>query len=79
MGGADKHRERALVASGDELAALLHHPDAGVLLAMLDNPSLEEAQLCVLLERKNLPGEILEEVTRRKPLLKSYRVKKALA
>jgi hypothetical protein len=79
MAGADKNRDRALVASGDELTALVHHPDADVLLALLDNPSLEETQLCILLERKNLPGEILEEVARRKPLLKSYRVKKALA
>jgi hypothetical protein len=79
MAGADQQRERALVASGDELTALLHHPDAGVLLALLDNPALEETQLCILLERKNLPGEILEEVARRRPLLKSYRVKKALA
>ena len=79
MIGADKNRDRALVASGDELTALLHHAEAGVLLALLDNPSLEETQLCMLLERKNLPGEVLEEVARRKPLLKSYRVKKALA
>jgi hypothetical protein len=79
MAGADQQRERALVASGDELTALLHHPDAGVLLALLDNPALEEAQVCVLLERKNVPAEILEEVARRRPLLKSYRVKKALA
>ncbi len=79
MAGAEKNRERALAATGDELAALLHHPDAEVLLTLLDNPSLEETQLCILLERKNLPAEILEEVARRKPLLKSYRVKKALA
>jgi hypothetical protein len=79
MAGADKNSERALVASGEELAALLHHADTEVLLALLDNPSLEEAQLCMLLERKNLPAEILEEVARRKPLLKNYRVKKALA
>lgn len=79
MTATDKNRDRALVASGDELTALLHHADAGVLLALLDNPSLEETQLCMLLERKNLPGEVLEEVARRKPLLKSYRVKKALA
>jgi predicted regulator of amino acid metabolism with ACT domain len=79
MGGADQHRERALVAVGDELTALLHHADAEVLLALLDNPALEETQLCILLERKNLPGEILEEVARRKPRLRSYRVKKALA
>ena len=79
MAGADKNSERALVAAGEELAVLLHHADAEVLLALLDNPSLEEAQLCMLLERKNLPAEILEEVARRKPLLKNYRVKKALA
>jgi hypothetical protein len=79
MAGAEKSRDRALAASGDELTTLLHHPDAEVLLALLDNPSLEETQLCILLERKNLPTEILEEVARRKPLLKSYRVKRALA
>lgn len=71
-------RERALVATGDELAALLHHPSADVLLALLDNPALDEPHLCLLLERKDLPGEILEEVGRRKPLLKNYRVKRAL-
>jgi len=79
MAGLDKNRDRALTAVGDELAALFHHTDAEVLLALLDNPALEEIQLCMLLERKNLPSEILEEVARRKPLLKSYRVKKALA
>jgi len=79
MTSADKNRDRALVATGEELAALLHHIDPDVLLALLDNPSLEEAQLCMLLERKNLPAEILEEVARRKPLLKNYRVKKVLA
>jgi hypothetical protein len=73
------HRERARHASGEELAALLHHPSSDVLLALLDNPALDETQLCLLFERKNLPTEIFEEVVRRKPLLKSYRVKRALA
>ena len=72
-------RERALVATGEELAVLLHHPSADVLLALLDNPALDETHVCLLLERKNLPGEILEEVARRKLLLKSYRVKRSLA
>ena len=71
-------RERALVAAGGKLLALLHHPSADVLSAMLDNPALDESQVCLLLERKDLPAEILEEVGKRKPLLKSYRVKKAL-
>src|SRR5258708_6574738 len=72
-------RERAPLPTGEELAALLHHPSADVLLALLDNPALEETHVCLLLERKTLPGEILEEVARRKPLLKSYRVKRVLA
>jgi hypothetical protein len=71
--------ERALVATGEELAVLLHHASAEVLLALLDNPALDETHVCLLLERKDLRGEVLEEVTRRKSLLKSYRVKRALA
>ena len=79
MSETNTNRERALVAAGEGLAALLHHPSADVLMALLDNPALDETKLCLLLERKDLPGEILEEVGRRKPLLKNYRVKRALA
>ncbi len=79
MSEATTTRERALVAAGEELAALLHHPSTDVLMALLDNPALDETKLCLLLERKDLPGEILEEVGRRKHLLKNYRVKRALA
>ncbi len=79
MASIEHPRERARVATGEELAALLHHASSDVLLALLDNPALDETQLRLLLERKDLPGEILEEVARRKPLLKSYRVKRSLA
>jgi uncharacterized protein (DUF1778 family) len=79
MSEAESARERALIATGEELALLLHHSSADVLLALLDNPALDETQLCLLLDRKNLPGEVLAEVARRKPLLKSYRVKRSLA
>jgi hypothetical protein len=72
-------RDRALIANGEELAALLHHHASDVLLAILDNPALDETQLCLLLERKDLPAEILDAVAGRKPLLKNYRVKRALA
>ena len=71
-------RERARIATGAELSTLVHHPSADVLFALLDNPALDESHLCLLLERKDLPGEILEEVGKRKPLLKSYRVKRSL-
>src|SRR5258707_10753321 len=67
------------MATGEELAGLVHHHSADVLLALLENPALDETSVCLLLERKNLPEEILEEVARRKALLKSYRVKRALA
>lgn len=79
MQGNEINRERARTATGEELAALLHHHSPDVLFALLDNPALDETQLCLLLDRKDLPAEILEEVARRKPLLKNYRVKRALA
>jgi hypothetical protein len=79
MTANESSRERARTAVGEELASLLHHPAPDVLLAVLDNPALDETQLCLLLDRKDLPAEILEEVARRKPLLKNYRVKRALA
>ncbi len=79
MDTLSQDRDRALIATGDDLTLLLHHPDATVLLALLDNPAFDETQLCLLLARKDLPAEMLEEVLRRKPLLKNYRVKRALA
>jgi hypothetical protein len=79
MQGNEANHERARTATGEELASLLHHHAADVLLALLENPALDEPQLCLLLNRKDLPAEVLEEVARRKPLLKNYRVKRALA
>jgi hypothetical protein len=79
MAELDQDRERAQAATGDDLAALLHHHAGDVLLALLDNPALSETQLCLLLERKDLPVAVLEEIGRRKPLLKNYPVKRALA
>jgi hypothetical protein len=76
---SDSDRKQALTATGDELATLVHHHATDVLLALLDNPALDESQLCLLLDRKDLPGEVLEEVGNRKALLKNYRVKRALA
>jgi hypothetical protein len=79
MTDIDPDRQQALTATGDDLATLVHHHSTDVLLALLDNPALDEAQLCLLLDRKDLPPEILEEVGKRKNLLKNYRVKRALA
>jgi hypothetical protein len=74
----DKEIERARLAGGDDLSALLYHPAPAVLLALLDNPAFDETRLTLLLARKDLPVEILQEIGARKPLLKSYAVKRAL-
>lgn len=79
MAELDQDRDRAQTVSGEELAALLHHHSGDVLLALLDNPALDETQLCLLLDRKDLPVAVLEEIGRRKPLVKNYRVKRSLA
>jgi hypothetical protein len=68
----------ARTATGDDLSALLYHPAPQVLVALLDNPALDEAKLCLLLARKDLPAEVLEQVGLRKNLLRSYSVKRAL-
>jgi hypothetical protein len=60
------------------LTELLYRPEPAVLLAVLDNPAIDEQKVCLLLARKDLPAEVLEEIGARKNLLKSYAVKKAL-
>jgi len=74
----EKDAGRARTATAEELSALIYHPAPEVLRALLDNPAFDEALLCLLLARKDLPAEIPDEIGARKTLLKSYRVKKAL-
>ena len=62
---AAQDREIARTAKGEELSRLVHSADEEVLTGVVANPALDEMQLCVLLERKNLSAEILEEVARR--------------
>jgi hypothetical protein len=70
--------ENARTCSAEAVTELLYHRAPEVLLALLQNPAFDAAKLCLLLARKDLPAEILEEVGSRKNLLKSYAVKKAL-
>ena len=72
-------RKRALTATGDDLATSSTITQPTSCSLSLDNPSLDETQLCLLLDRKDLPTEVLAEVASRKNLLKNYRVKRALA
>jgi hypothetical protein len=74
----EQQRERARLATGEELKSFLYHPATDVLLALLENPGMNETSLGLLLARKDLPAEVLEHVAASKAFLKSYGVKKAL-
>jgi len=64
---------------GDELLQLLLEAAPGQLRPALENPALDEELLALLLQRKDLQTEFLQEILVRRQFLKSYRVKKALA
>lgn len=71
-------RQRARLAVGEELNALLLHQATPVLLELVQNPALDEPAVMRLLQRNDLPGEVLEGIAQRKSLLKSYALKKQL-
>lgn len=73
-----KRLERAAQATGEELEQLLGDPSQEVLKALLDNTHLAEPQVLLLLQRADLPGEIVEEVARKREWIASYRVKLAV-
>jgi hypothetical protein len=54
--------EKARSASGDELKALAHEADEATLLAMLENPNLEEPHVSQFLERLDLSANVLSAV-----------------
>jgi len=58
-----------------EIAAA--NPDS--LSALLADSRLDETHLHLLLERKDLPGTFLQEVAKRRDLLRSYQIKRSLA
>ena len=71
--------EQLRTASGEDFVRLIQETPAGELLPALENPSLDEETLGLLLQRKDLPTEFLQEVVLRRHFLKNYRIKKTLA
>jgi hypothetical protein len=70
---------RARSASSEEVPAILYESDAKILAALIENPQFDESHLCLLLERKDLPGELLETIARSKEWLRSYRIRRSLS
>jgi hypothetical protein len=71
--------EDARTAASESIPALLASADENVLRALIENPSLDETHLCLLLERKDLPGTLLDAIAKRKNWRTNYRVRRALA
>jgi len=71
----DSEAQRARTASREDLATLVHSHSEEVLFALLENPLLDENRLCLLLERKDLPGTLLEEIARKREWRESYPVR----
>src|SRR5438552_1289998 len=80
-------RERALMATGEELAGLVHHPSADVLLAeghaqvisvVLDNPYMTEAQILKALSREKLPVSVIPAIIQHRKWSISYNIRLAL-
>lgn len=59
---AETRIEFARAASGDELKSLIHEAGEDVLLALLENPKLDETHVIRLLERLDLPANVLGAV-----------------
>ncbi len=49
-GKTDSLRDRALAADPEEISTLLFEPSEEVLAGLLENPHLDEAHLCLLLQ-----------------------------
>lgn len=75
---ADEH-QRARVAAGDELTALLHDKNEAVLLALAENPNLTEPHVIQLIERLDLSGSVLNAVAANKEWLASEGIRLRLA
>lgn len=53
---------RARSASGEELKSQIHEAGEEILLALLENPNLEEPHVVLLLERLDLPATVLAAI-----------------
>jgi hypothetical protein len=66
-------------AAQESFAELVTSATETVLRGLIENPAFDETHVCLLLERKDLSGLLLEEISKRKEWRASYRVRFGLA
>jgi hypothetical protein len=71
--------QAAATAAREAIPTLMASSDESVLRYLLDNPAFDETHVCLLLERKDLSGLLMEEISKRKIWRAAYRVRLGLA
>jgi hypothetical protein len=69
----------ARTAAVEAIPELLASSSEEALHSLIDNPAFDETHVCLLLERKDLSGLLLEEISKRKTWRAIYRVRLGLA
>jgi hypothetical protein len=69
----------ARTAAPEAIPALLASANENILRALIENPAFDETHICLLLERKDLPGTLLGEIAKQNNWRTNYRVRRALA
>jgi hypothetical protein len=70
--------ERAAAAKRPQIEQFFHETNKEVLLAFARNPHLQERDLLRLLDRKDLPREVVREIAAHKEAARNYAVKLAI-
>ncbi len=71
--------QAARIAAVEAIPGLVASGSEEVLRSLVENPAFDETHVCLLLERKDLSGLLLEEISKRKSWRAAYRVRLALA
>ncbi len=71
--------QAARLAAVADIPALLASSSEDALRSLIENPAFDETHVCLLLERKDLSGVLLEEISKRKTWRAAYRVRLGLA
>ncbi len=68
----------AAAARADQIVNYLHDPSPGVLRALITNRNLTEQDILVIVNRKDMPADILEAIAKDKRWAESYALRLAL-